>query len=248
MIQTPIQINGKYSTVVTKLSNYIFNLFKQSELALTDENGLFLDKKIYFNRSESIPNIMSDQYHCISYQTVDAIDIPLEFYLEVRIMWISNLNITDYTVDYVNGELYNDTKRDSDELPLVCVYITADPDDTPKCYSQIAMLLRDTLRHEIEHMTQSGWNTKPGKYIKSDQRQRKNILDGSTSRYKYYLLSKEIPAMIQGMYMYAKKMRVPLISVIQRNFDKDKLTEKERETILKVWRAHLIKLGIKQQI
>ncbi len=110
------------------------------------------------------------------------------------------------------------------------------------------MLLRDSIRHELEHLTQSGFNTIPSKYLKSDQSKRNKIDTGQLPPREYYLLPKEIPAMIQGMYSYAKKTRTPLKQVIAQNLDRPDLTDSDREKILAIWRPAAKRLGIKQEI
>ena len=240
-------IEGRYDSVVTNLSNQLFKVFKDSYRAVS-ENGQFAGERIYFKSKEEAPEIMGSDFSHIWFQEVENETIPLEFYIELRVMWVDGLNVKSYSVRQVNGELYNATTPYSDEPPLLSVYITADPADVPNCYNQIAMLLRDTLRHEIEHITQSGWNVKSGKYIKSDQAKRKKISTGQIDRYQYYLLPKEIPAMIQGMYTYAKKTKTPLAQVIQSNFEHENIQPSDQEKILKVWRKYLQKLGINQNI
>ena len=240
-------IEGRYDSVVTNLSNQLFKVFKDSYRAVS-ENGQFGGEQIYFKSASDAPAIASSNFSHIWFQEVENETIPLEFYIELRVMWVDGLNIKSYNVKHVNGELYNATTPYGDEPPLISVYITADPADAPSCYNQIAMLLRDTLRHEIEHITQSGWNVKSGKYIKSDQSRRAKINSGEIARYQYYLLPKEIPAMIQGMYTYAKKTKTPLAQVIQSNFEHENIQLTDREKILKVWRKYIQKLGINQNI
>ena len=240
-------IEGRYDSVVTSLSNQLFKVFKDSYRAIT-EDGQFAGEQIYFKSKEEAPNIMGSDFAHIWFQEVENETIPLEFYIELRVMWVDGLNIKTYNVNHVTGELYNATTPYSDEPPLISIYITADPADAPNCYNQIAMLLRDTLRHEIEHITQSGWNVKSSKYIKSDQARRAKINSGELERYQYYLLPKEIPAMIQGMYTYAKKTKTPLAQVIQTNFDNEGIDPKHQEKIRGVWRKYIQKLGINQTI
>jgi hypothetical protein len=240
-------IEGRYDSVVTNLSNQLFKVFKDSYRAVS-ENGEFAGEKIYFKSKEEAPEITGSDFSHIWFQEVENETIPLEFYIELRVMWVDGLNVKTYNVRNVNGELYNATTPYSDEPPLISVYIMADPADAPNCYNQIAMLLRDTLRHEIEHITQSGWNVKSDKYIRSDQARRSKIASGTIERYNYYLLPKEIPAMIQGMYTYAKKTKTPLAQVIQNNFDHEEIKPEHREKILNVWRKYLKKLGINQNI
>jgi hypothetical protein len=114
------------------------------------------------------------------------------------------------------------------------------------------MDLRDTLRHEIEHITQSGWNTIDSKFISSDQALRTKIENGTLPAARYFTLPKEIDAMIQGMYLRAKKSRTSFAKVVDDYLDvwiqNNTITPKDKEYILKVWRARLPQLGIRQEI
>ena len=62
---------------------------------------------------------------------------------------------------YVTGDAYNPTEPISDQIPYIEVSIGTN--GNKKHLSRIALRLSNTLRHEIEHITQSGLNTLPGK-------------------------------------------------------------------------------------
>ena len=114
------------------------------------------------------------------------------------------------------------------------------------------MQLRDTLRHEIEHATQSGWNMINSKFIYSDQAMRNRIESGDLPAARYFTLPKEIPAMIQGMYFKAKKSKTPFKDVVNDYLDiwvsDNTITLQDKEFILKTWRTYLPKLGIRQEL
>jgi len=135
---------------------------------------------------------------------------------------------------------------------LIEVRMQIDPAEYPKVLSEIAMNLRDTLRHEIEHVTQSGWNTIDGKYIPSDQRLRDRIEAGKLPPSRYFTLPKEIPAMLQGLYFKAKKSKQPFKTVVDEYLSmwvsNDTISAQEKENILNTWRTYLPKLAIRQDI
>ena len=114
------------------------------------------------------------------------------------------------------------------------------------------MDLRDTLRHEIEHVTQSGWNTIDSKFIPSDQALRKKIETGALPPARYFTLPKEIDAMIQGLYLRAKKTRTPFAKVINDYLDvwvqNNSITPDDKTNILSVWKTRIPKLGIRQEL
>jgi hypothetical protein len=163
------------------------------------------------------------------------------------VQWIQGLD--DFRV---GGDAYNETKRTSADLPLIEIRFELDPADYPNILSGIAMELRDTLRHEIEHTTQSGWNTIDSKYLPSDMRQRNKIQSGERRPAEYFLLKKEIPAMIQGMYLKAKKKREPFKMVVDEYLGRwvanGTITDQEKQRIIDTWRTYLPKLGIRQEL
>ena len=76
-------------------------------------------------------------------------------------------------------------------------------------WSQIAMDLRNVIRHEIEHLMQAGPNVKKGKEMDSDQAERAELRTGKKPWWKiwrstlgtpdYYKLEKEKDANLQGL-------------------------------------------------
>jgi hypothetical protein len=163
------------------------------------------------------------------------------------VQWIEGLDDLRY-----GGDAYNDSKRNSDEPPLIEVRFQIDPAEYPRVLSSIAMNLRDTLRHEIEHVTQSGWNTIDGKYIASDAALRNKIESGKLPAARYFTLPKEIPAMLQGLYFKAKKSKQPFKTVVDEYLsmwvDNETITPQEKENILTTWRTYLPKLAIRQEL
>ena len=137
-------------------------------------------------------------------------------------------------------------------MPLIEVRFELDPAEYPNVLSEVAMQLRDILRHEIEHTTQSGWNTIDSKYIASDQALRKKINTGQLPPARYFTLPKETPAMIQGLYTKAKKSKHPFTQVVNDYLNvwvnNGTITDTEKQNILNVWRSHLPKLGIRQEL
>jgi hypothetical protein len=241
-------LEGRYDSLVTQLSNKLLQIVKDSYSSTQTASGEFGGKKIYYTKSETVPPIEDDkQQPAVYFEEVENATIPVEFYLQLKIQWIEGLNDLRY-----GGDAFNDTKRDSDEPPLIEVRMQIDPAEYPKVLSEIAMNLRDTLRHEIEHVTQSGWNTIDSKYIPSDQALRKKIESGALPPARYFTLPKEIDAMIQGLYLRAKKTRTPFKQVVDNYLNiwiqNDSITEKDKQNILNVWRKRLPSLAIRQEI
>ena len=241
-------VEGRYDSLVTTLSNKLLGIIKDSYENVDDYTGKFSGQKIYFKQSETIPNIDNDEeFKHIYFEEVENAEIPLEFYLSLKVMWVEGLDDFKY-----GGDAYNATTRNSAEPPLIEIRFELDPADYPKLLSNVAMHLRDTLRHEIEHTTQSGWNTIASKYINSDQALRTKIETGKLPPARYFTLPKEIDAMIQGLYFKAKKSKQPFAQVVDNYLsgwvNTGTITEKDKEQILAIWRTRLPKLAIRQEL
>jgi len=240
-------LEGRYDSLSRQISRKIIGIIKDSYEATNDADGKFLGRKVYYTANEPVPDINSNEAPDVYTEEIENSEIPLEFYLTLKLQWID-----DYGKLHVDGNAYNDKGIDSDEPPLVEVLLILDPAMFPNVLSDIAAELSDTIRHEIEHLTQSGWNTKPGKYIASDLKQRKKIEAGKLRSYHYYLLPKEIPAMIHGLYNKAKKTRTSFATVVddhlQTVIDKGWVTPEEANIIKDTWRTYLPKLAIRQEL
>lgn len=236
---------GRYDSIVTELSRKLLKVVKDSYAAVSDPNGEFAGKHIYYTKTESTPHI--ENLDEIFFLEVDNKTIPLEFYLTLKVQWIEGLDNFRY-----GGDAYNETRPESDDMPLIEVRLEIDPTDYPNILSEVAMQLRDILRHEIEHLTQSGWNTNPDKYIPSDQALRKKIESGKLPPARYFTLPKETPAMIHGLYQKAKKSRTPFQQVVDNYLSgwvaQGALTDAEKQKIITTWRSYLPKLGIRQEL
>lgn len=241
-------IEGRYDSLVTSLSNKLLGIVKDSYASVKDPQGKFSGQKIYFKQGETVPNIDNDEeFKHIYFQEVENQNIPLEFYLSLKVMWIEGLNDFKF-----GGDAYNSTSTNSADPPLVEIRFEIDPAEYPKILSEVAMQLRDILRHEIEHTTQSGWNTLDGKFIASDQALRNKIQSGKLPAARYFTLPKETPAMIQGLYFKAKKSKQPFKIVANQYLDiwvnNGMITNQDKENILQTWRTYLPKLAIRQEL
>lgn len=243
-------IEGRYDALVTQLSNKLLKVVKDSYSAVTNSKGEFSGVKIYFKQGEDRPEIAhAELFDEIYFEEVENQTIPLDFYVSLKVQWVEGLNDFRY-----GGDAYNETEQDADDLtpPLIEIRFEIDPADYPNILSEVAMQLRDTLRHEIEHTTQSGWNTKRGKYLPSDMKLRDKIQSGKLPPYRYFMLDKEVPAMIQGLYFKAKKSRTPFKVVVDEFLDtwvvSGYITTDQRDEILNTWKSYLPKLGIRQEL
>jgi hypothetical protein len=241
-------LEGRYDSITRQLSSTVIHIVKQSYAAVNNKTGKFAGVKIYFQPGETRPDIQdADNFSNVYFSEIENSSIPLDFYFELRIQWTAD-------VEYFNigADVYNSDKQDSEAPPLIELRLIMNPDAYPNLLSTLTHDVGDAIRHEIEHMTQSGWNLKPNKFIHSDQRLRKNIEMGKLPPAKYFTLPKEIDAMIQGLYYKAKKSKKPLSDVVDEYLSiytaDNTITQQEKEHIINTWRSQLKRLGIRQNL
>jgi hypothetical protein len=140
-------------------------------------------------------------------------------------------------------------------LPKVTLKYFLDIDELPRMWEQIAFDLRNTIRHEVEHLMQSGPNVKKGKEKASDLSRRRELMTGKKPWWKiwrdklkdaeYYKLEKEVDANLQGLYLKAKKIRKPLAQVIDNYLKFDlNIPLEDQEGIKALWRERAPKINV----
>ena len=119
------------------------------------------------------------------------------------------------------------------------VNFIVDPKMLPEFWEEISMNLKDVVRHEIEHITQSGDSkTKKEDFDEDfDMTIRALVKADIIPQAEYFKLPKEVDANLQGMYFRAKKERRPLIDVINTYLDAQDITPKDKQVILNLWRS-----------
>ena len=128
--------------------------------------------------------------------------------------------------------------------PYLGVTIQVDPRNLPQMWEEIYFDLIDLVRHEIEHLTQEGINAVFSKEMASDMRRRNQIIKGKLPKAEYFKLKREVDAMLQGLYLKAKKTKTPFKDVISDYFDKVGLDTQERQDILDLWSTRLKALNL----
>lgn len=149
------------------------------------------------------------------------------------------------------GKFYIDGNAEDDEFPQMEVIIGIHPDDAEsgKIFSKIQPVLRDLVRHEIEHLThgRGSGSAKPSKIMRGDKAMRQKIRSNPKLYYKYFLLPKEVDANIHGLYSKAKTMKQPYQKVVDDYLDSlvddGIITDKNRKQIYTKWKARIPKIG-----
>jgi hypothetical protein len=141
------------------------------------------------------------------------------------------------------------------KMPEVELMYFIPSDELPRMWEQIAGNIRNVIRHEIEHLMQSGPNVKKGKEMGDDSSEREELKTGKKPWWKiwrkalgtpdYYKLEKEIDANLQGLYLKAKKTKQPLEKIIDIYLQYDlNLPIEDREDIKALWKKRAPKLNI----
>jgi hypothetical protein len=148
------------------------------------------------------------------------------------------------------GHFYIDGSAESEgDFPSIEVQIAVHPNDGEKMFSKIQPVLRDLVRHEVEHQTHAkkSINLKQSKGLAGDKAQRVKIRKNSDIYYKYFLLPKEVDSNIHGLYSKAKTLKQPYQKVVDDYLDSlidnGTIQPKHRTMIYKMWKERIPKIG-----
>lgn len=128
-----------------------------------------------------------------------------------------------------------DPGEEDDEDGFISVDIWASTSKFPQIWSDIAMDLRDIIRHEVEHLTQSGINKVQGKDFDDDAMLRSMIADELLPNSTYYMLPAEVDAMLHGLWFKTKKSRRPWREVVFSYLNTLNLTQSDYDAIATLW-------------
>jgi hypothetical protein len=169
------------------------------------------------------------------YELTDAKGRLFEFDLNA-VLKVKATKSQKYTIDGGVDQLA--------DPPYLEIRFQVDPRDLPQKWKDIYFDLIDVIRHEIEHFTQQGINVIPSKEMEDDKILRGLINMKLAPKADYFKLEREVDAMLQGMYLKAKKTRTPFKDVINDYFNKVKLNKNDRQDILNVWSTRLKALNL----
>tara|TARA_R110000803_G_scaffold36932_6_gene79504 strand:+ start:2212 stop:4596 length:2385 start_codon:yes stop_codon:yes gene_type:complete len=226
IVKEQVMAEGKYDALTTQLSSIAFTRFKDIL-----ERGEKVGEFIYNVGPEE------DENNDINHPT-----------LEFQFMGKVDITKDEYEVD--GGANSEDEDEDGDPVdPFITVRfkIPQNIGNGTITWERLSFDLKDVIRHELEHITQSGPNTVGGKAMDDDQALRNMIDANMLPKASYFQLEKEIDAMIQGLYMKAKKSKQSFSEVVKEYLKTQPLDREEKESILGLWRKRLPALGIKKE-
>jgi len=146
----------------------------------------------------------------------------------------------DKKVDGYEVDGTSNSGEDEGKMTFIATLFKVNPKVLPQAWSKISADVSDVIRHEIEHQTQAGDNTRSGKYMEDDIDVRDLINKAKILPQKnYYMLEKEIDAMLQGLYLKAKKTKKPFKDVLSNYLDIAPGLEKkeDKKLVLNLWRS-----------
>lgn len=232
-LEEVIVMEGVYDSITAQISSEIFNAWKEQ-----------------FNKDEKREKASFSK----SYDLVDKKGRPVVFDLDADLNFVEtedSIYRPDGDADEGEEEQYDDegNLEDPGLQGSISLYFQVDPRTLPKLWSTISMDVKDIIRHEVEHLSQAGYNVVPAKELPDDRMLRSYIQDlGLMPASNYYLLDKEVPAMLQGMYYKAKKMKKPFKDVVNSYLDifvnNETIDNQEKEDILKRWRVAAKELNL----
>lgn len=173
----------------------------------------------------------------------DQIEDILEFDIYADISYKGKgFVITDAT-----GADGRDTDDSGDwQTPHIRIDFNIQKDWLPGYWQEIYMYLSDTVRHEIEHITQDGkdiGNYKKGKPDEDDSELRAYINMGLLPEETYLMLPKEVDANLQGLRYEAKKRKVSMKDTVADYLEKRGLNDKQKDLVLTKWRRRAKEIG-----
>ena len=227
---------GSYDKLTGDISSAVMRKIKETN----NGEGYFDGVKVIYGPKDDVPDfielIENEEYLEIDHfiDQISGIDVRVVISI-----------IRDETPEY-DGEFILDGETD-DQNSIIYLYLYLTPGVEPKVYSEIAIDLRNLIRHEIEHLTQRGWGEKTGKRMRRNEAVRRRITENPDLYYRYYKLKDEIPANLQGLYSEAKTRKMPFKEVVNMYLDKKVqqgiIPPIEKMRIYRLWKAAAEKIG-----
>ena len=227
---------GKYDRLVGQISADAMRLIKETNTP----NGEYDGVKIRYTEKDDVPGFDSliDDMQFLDVGNYLDSDTNLDVFVKLII-------IRDEAPMY-NEDFILDGNADEDAA-IIYIELTINPATEPQCYIDLAPEMRNLIRHEMEHLTQRGWNEIPAKKIKRNDAQRVKIQSNPGIYYKYYKLKDEVDANLHGIYSEAKTRKIPFADMITR-FLEDKESKgivpaDKKQEIYRLYKNRALKIG-----
>lgn len=227
---------GKYDSLTGKISAAVMRKIKE-----TDNGEEYFDGvKVIYGPEDSVPGFI--------YLIEKGMHINVDYFVDE----VSGIDV-EVVISIIRDEapvferdFILDGETD-DQSSVIYIFVQLTPGSEPRVYPEIAVDLRNLVRHEIEHLTQRGWGEIEGKKMRRNEGVRKRINSNPELYHRYYTLKDEIPANIQGLYSEAKTRKLPFKEVVHNYLDKKieqgVIPPTEKTRIYRLWRAAAQKIG-----
>jgi hypothetical protein len=143
---------------------------------------------------------------------------PQEIDFTLTVNFVPNKNLKGHSYSF-------DAITDFDEITITVYYVTT---VFPVAYNDFIAELKETVRHEIEHVAQ-GFNQGKERIIRKTSR---------TPYYMYLQMPHEVPAYVQGLYKRSKTKKQTLTKSIDEFMQENSKSfggNKYKEIVKKVW-------------
>jgi len=227
---------GSYDKLTGEIASAVMRKIKETDTGEEKFDGV----KIIYGPGDDVPSfnemIENEDYLPIDY-FIDAVSgIDVRVFISI---------VRDESPEY-QGEFILDGETD-DQNSSIYIYLYLTPGTEPRVYPEIAVDLRNLVRHEVEHLTQRGWGEKERKGMRRNEGVRKRISSNPDLYHRYYTLKDEIPANLQGLYSEAKTRKMPFKEVVNMYLDKKVqkgvIPPTEKMRIYRLWKATAQKIG-----
>jgi len=229
-------LEGKYDSLTGEIASAVMRKIKETNTGEEEFDGI----KIIYGPGDDVPSfnemIENEEYLEVDYFIDPVSGIDVRVYISI---------VRDESPEY-QGEFILDGETD-DQNSFIYLYLYLTPGTEPRVYPEIAIDLRNLIRHEVEHLTQRGWGEKEGKGMRRNDGVRKRITSNPELYHRYYTLKDEVPANIQGLYAEAKTRKLPFKDVVNNYLDKKVeqgvIPPTEKMRIYRLWKAAAQKIG-----
>ena len=118
-----------------------------------------------------------------------------------------------------------DGEADAKTMEIKVFY---DPNKFPQAYNDLIAEIKDTIRHELEHISQ--FRLSKGVNPKSTKQ-------SQYTWFQYFTFDYEVPAFVQGLYKNSKTKKITLTKAIYQFLANylDVITDEEEQIIIKTW-------------
>jgi hypothetical protein len=208
----PLLTEGRYDAITRKAVKDIMHV-------ITSTQGQNDD----LHQAELPNSIRGDEYEYMQ----DGMAFSIELNVHHQFLYHDRSATKESEAYFVNTAV----AEGDDNVIMMTVVI--DPHWEPRIYEKLFYKLQEDIRHEIEHLTQSGYYRIEDRPVSATSTAKLKTVFG---HHKHKL---EVPALVHGFYRRAKLEKRPIDDVMMEDLDSEiergTLSKKQAESLLKIW-------------